>query len=239
MIKPRLSLLKQMPVLIVALFLSACASTGAHDERDPWEGFNRGVYSFNQTMDNIVFEPVANVYDLLTPDVLDNGISNVFDNISQLAVIANDLLQFKFGQAVNDSVRFFLNSTLGLLGFFDISSDAGLYSSDEDFGQTLAHWGVGPGPYVVVPFFGPTTVRDASGFAIDRGVLSPLFYIEDDLTRAGLLSLNYIDVKSDLLSTTDLVGGASVDEYEFVKNAYFQKRASQIGGEVLEDFPEE
>ena len=233
------SLLNATLLSLCMIFLSACATTNALDERDPWEGFNRSVYSFNETMDDVLFDPVSNVYDFLTPDFLDNGISNFFNNIGQVAVIANDIMQFKFTQAVNDGVRFMINSTLGLLGFFDIMGDAGLHSSEEDFGQTLAHWGVESGPYIVVPFFGPTTVRDATGFAVDRGVLSPIFYLEDDLTRAGLLTLNYVDVKSDLLSASDLVEDASVDEYEFIKNAYFQKRASQINDGEFEDLPEE
>lgn len=221
------------------LLLSACATTGALDERDPWEGFNRGVYSFNETMDDFVFNPVGQVYDFITPDVIDNGVSNFFSNIAQLSVIANDILQLEFEQAVNDTVRFFLNSTLGLFGFFDIASDANLPSSKEDFGQTLAHWGVGSGPYLVVPFFGPASVRDAVGIAVDRTAFSPIAYLDDDLTRAGLLTLNYVDFKSDILSAVNLIGDASLDEYDFIKNAFFEKRDSQINGDSFENFPEE
>ncbi len=232
------SILKIFSIGLSMLFLSACATTGGLDERDPWEGFNRGVYTFNETIDSIIFEPIGKVYDVLTPDIIDEGVSNFFGNLGQLAVIANDLLQFKFDQAANDTVRLFLNSTLGLFGFFDIASEGNLHSSGEDFGQTLAHWGMGPGPYIVVPFFGPATVRDATGFAIDRTVLNPIAYVDDDLTRAGLLTLNYVDFKSDILSTTDLISDAALDEYDFVKNAYFEKRANQISGKEFEDFPE-
>ena len=221
------------------LLISACATTGGLDDRDPWEGFNRGVYSFNETMDDFIFNPVAKVYDFITPDVVDDGVSNFFSNIAQIPVIANDLLQFKFDQAANDTVRLFLNSTLGLFGFFDIAGEGNLHSSKEDFGQTLGHWGIGPGPYLVVPFFGPATVRDATGFAVDRSLLSPIAHIDDDLTRAGLLTLNYVDFKSDILSTTDLIGDAALDEYDFIKNAYFEKRSSQINGDEFEGFPEE
>ena len=238
MINKFVSAIKVITVLSCMLFLSACATTNALDERDPWEGFNRSVFSFNETMDDFVFEPVGKVYDFITPDPIDNGISNFFGNIAMIPVIANDILQFKFTQMVNDSVRFFINSTLGLLGFFDIAGDANLRSSGEDFGQTLAHWGMGPGPYLVVPFFGPATVRDATGFAVDRGLISPIAHIDDDLTRAGLLTLNYVDFKSDILSTSSLIGEASLDKYDFIKNAYFEKRNSQInGGGFAEDFP--
>ncbi len=236
--KKFVSLLRIILVGFSMLLLSACATTNALDERDPWEGFNRGVYSFNQTMDDVLFDPIGKVYNAVTPDVIDTGVTNFFDNISQISVIANDILQLNLTQTVNDSVRFLINSTFGLLGFFDIlSSD--LPSSDEDFGQTLAYWGVGPGPYLVVPFLGPATIRDATGFAVDRTLLNPISYLDSDELRAGLLTLNYIDFKSDLLSTGDLLGEASVDEYEFVKNAYFEKRSSQIGGDEFEGFPEE
>ncbi len=233
------SILKIFSIGLGMLFLSACATTGGLDERDPWEGFNRGVYSFNEVMDNIIFEPIGKVYDVLTPDIIDEGVSNFFGNLGQLSVIANDLLQFKFDQAANDTVRLFLNSTIGLFGFFDISSEGGLYSSEEDFGQTLAHWGIGSGPYLVVPFFGPTTVRGATRLVVDKTLLNPITYVDDDLTIAGLLTLNYVDFKSDILSTTDLIKEAALDEYSFVKNAYFEKRANQISGGEFEDFPEE
>ena len=227
-------------LLLVGLcmtLLSACATTGALDERDPWEGFNRGVYSFNETMDAVLFDPIGKVYDFITPDFLDNGVTNFFSNIAQVPVIANDILQFKFDQAVNDTVRLFLNSTVGLLGFLDVSSEAGLPSSKADFGQTLAHWGVDSGPYLVMPFFGPGTVRHAAGYAVDSA-LNPMFYIDNDLTKAGLLSLAFVDVKSDLLSAVNLLEEAAVDKYEFTKNAYFEKRTSKISGNVFTDYSE-
>ena len=229
---------KHLFVVLSLLFLSACATTGALDERDPWEGFNRGVYSFNTAMDTVLFDPVAKIYDFITPDVIDNGVSNVFSNIGQIAVIANDILQFKFEQAANDTVRFLINSTFGLFGFFDVLGSS-LPSSEEDFGQTLAHWGVSSGPYLVMPFLGSTTVRDGIGFAIDGIAFSPISYIDNDLTRAGLMSLNFIDIKSDLLSAVDLIGEAAIDEYEFVKNLYFERRSNQINDNEFADFPEE
>ena len=237
--KTLLSNVKAFSVCLALLFLSACATTGSLDERDPWEGFNRGVYSFNETMDNLLFDPISKGYDAITPDFIDNGITNFFSNLGEISVIANDLLQFKFAQATSDVARFIFNSTIGVLGFFDVSSSLGFPEHDEDFGQTLAHWGVGSGPYLVVPFFGPATVRDAAGFAVDGIVLNPVSYLDNDLVVAGLLSLNYVDVKSDLLSAGDLIGEAALDEYEFLKNAYFEKRSSQINDNAFEDFPEE
>ena len=110
---------------------------------------------------------------------------------------------------------------------------------DEDFGQTLATWGMGAGPYVVVPFFGPTTIRDATGFVVDRGLLSPIFYVDDAAVRAGLLTLNYMDFKSDLLSAKKLISEAALDEYDFLKNAYFEKRANQINDGAVQNYPGE
>lgn len=228
---------KILSIGLCMTLLSACATTGALDERDPWEGFNRGVYTFNETMDNVLFDPISKVYDFITPDVLDSGITNFFSNIAQVPVIANDILQFKFDQAVNDTVRLFLNSTIGLFGFFDVSAEAGLPSSKADFGQTLAHYGVDSGPYLVLPFFGPGTVRHAAGYAVD-GALNPIFYLDNDLTKAGLLALNFVDVKSDLLSAVDLLEEAALDKYEFTKNAYFEKRANKINGSEFTDYSE-
>ena len=216
--------------------LGGCATTGDGDPRDPFEGFNRGVYSFNQGMDKVLFDPVGKIYQAITPDIVDRGVTNFFSNLNDIAVVVNDLLQFKINQALSDTTRFIFNSTIGILGFFDVSSHMDLPKHDEDFGQTLATWGIGAGPYVIVPFFGPTTFRDATGFIVDRGVLNPIFYVDDDLLKASLLSLNYIDFKADLLSAKKLLGDAALDEYEFVKNAYFEKRKSQINDSEVPDY---
>lgn len=234
------NILSKFRLIITGVFfalLSGCATTQGLDERDPWEGFNRGVYAFNEAADNLIFNPLTSVYEAITPEFLDNGISNMFSNIRQIPAIINDLLQFKFGKAVNDLVRFFINSTWGMLGFHDIVGTA-VPKGGEDFGQTLAHWGVGSGPYLVLPFFGPSSIRDAAGFGVDA-LMNPIAHLESDELRGGLIGLNYVDFKSDLKSASSLIGEASVDEYEFLKNAYFQKRESQINDGELTDFPEE
>ena len=215
------------------VFFNGCATTGSGDPRDPLEGFNRGVYSFNQSLDNVIFNPLGKAYRTITPDFVDKGVTNFFSNLNEIAVVANDIMQFKIDQALSDASRFIFNSTIGLFGFFDVSTTIGFPKHDEDFGQTLGHWGVGAGPYVMVPFFGPTTLRDATGFAIDKGLLNPIFYLDNTELKAGLLTLSYVDFKADLLSAQQILGEAALDEYEFVKNAYFEKRESQINdGEI-------
>jgi len=225
--------LRPFLVLIFVSLLTACATTGSGDPRDPMEGFNRGVYEFNEALDGAVFDPISKVYKAITPEFVDSGISNAFSNLDDISVIVNDILQFKFAQAFSDLARFVFNSTLGLLGFFDVSTEMGLAKHNEDFGQTLATWGMGSGPYLMVPFFGPSTLRDATGFVVDTGLLNPVFYIDDELIRAGLLTLNYVDFKADLTSASNLLEEAALDKYEFIKNAYFDRRENLINdGEI-------
>jgi len=226
-------------IFLISMLLFGCATTATFDERDPLENFNRGVYSFNQTMDEIVFNPISKLYKAITPNIIEKGVSNFFSNLGDLSVIANQILQLKFDKAASDASRVLINSTIGLLGFFDVSSEIGLPKHNEDFGQTLAQWGFKSGPYIVVPFFGPATLRDLSSLVIDKGALNPMFYIEDDMTKAGLLTLNYVDFKSRFSNKNDLIGAASLDEYEFIKNAYFEKRAYEINDGKINDFIEE
>ena len=224
---------------VLLVFISGCATTGAIDERDPIEGFNRTMYSFNQGMDKVLFNPVAKFYQAITPDFIEKGISNIFNNIDDISIIANDILQLKIGQAYMDIARFVFNSTLGFAGFRDVASQMGLEKHDEDFGQTLAVWGVGAGPYIVAPIFGPTTLRDATSLVVDDVLLNPVAYLNNnDALKAGILTLNYIDIKADLLTTNELIDEAALDQYEFTKNAYFSKRESQINDGRLEPLPD-
>lgn len=215
-------------ILVLLILLGGCATTGhGADPRDPLEGFNRKVYHFNEFMDGNVFDPMGRAYKAVTPDLLDQGITNFFSNMGDLSVIANDILQLK-PQAVSDIARVVFNSTIGLLGFFDVSSHIGLPKHDEDLGQTLGVWGVGPGPYLIIPLLGPSTVRDAAGYAIDSIYANPITYLHDGALRAGLMTLHFIDFKADLLSTRELIGEAAVDPYEFTKNAYLSRRKNQV-----------
>jgi phospholipid-binding lipoprotein MlaA len=215
--------------VVVCLLASGCATTGGTaDPRDPIEGFNRSMYGFNTFMDDNLFNPLGRAYRAILPDFIDRGISNMFSNVGDVAVIANDILQGKIGQAVSDIARVVFNTTIGIGGFFDVSSHIGLPKHDEDLGQTLGRWGVGPGPYLVAPFFGPTTLRDAAGFGVQSTFLHPVGYVNNDAYRAGLMSLNYVDYKADLLSAGEILEEAALDEYDFVKNAYLERRENQV-----------
>lgn len=227
---------------VTLVTLSGCASMGVNsDPRDPLEGLNRNTYKFNQGMDKALFHPLARFYQAITPGFVDAGISNFFSNINDVVVVVNDILQFKLSQAVFDLTRLVVNSTLGLGGFFDVSTGMGLVKHNEDFGQTLARWGVHSGPYVIVPFLGPSTLRDTVGYGVDSALLSPVAYVPEPVHQAGLLSMSYIDYKSDAQSTGSLVEEAALDEYEFTKSAYLSRRENLIndkesGGGEFEDF---
>ncbi len=210
--------------------LAGCATTGGSgDPRDPYEDFNRSVTDFNDYMDRKFFKPIGKAYNNVTPGFIDRGVTNFFSNLDEISVIANDLLQFKLDQAVSDIARFVFNTTIGLFGFFDVSTALGLPKHNEDFGQTLAVWGMESSPYLVVPFFGPSTIRDVAGFGVDSTLFSPIISLTSDpYERVGLMALAVVDFKSDLLGTEALIDAAAVDKYEFTKNAFLERRNNQI-----------
>jgi phospholipid-binding lipoprotein MlaA len=226
----------KITVVIAALAISAgCASSG--DPRDPIEGFNRGVYTFNENFDEYIFNPVARGYHTITPAPVDKSITNFFNNIDDVTVAINDLLQFEFMNAAQDVGRIALNSTIGILGLFDVASQMDLEKRNEDFGQTLAYWGVGSGPYLVLPILGPSNVRDTAGIVVDRN-FDPISYIDHIPTRNTVIVLKAIDLRADLLAVDDLKETITqgVDPYDFFKDAYLQRREWLIyDGEPPED----
>lgn len=206
------------------LFLTGCATNQQNpDVNDPFEGYNRAMYSFNKTVDKAVLKPVAKGYDTVMPAPLSQGVSNFFSNLNDITVIINDLLQFKFKQAGDDTGRFVLNTLLGVGGIFDVASLSGLEKNDEDFGQTLGAWGVEPGAYVVLPFFGPRTVRDSFGLVGDY-FTDPVTYVDDTGTRNALRGVRIVDTRAQLLKAENVLDEAAMDEYSYVRNAYLQKR---------------
>lgn len=210
-------------VVFAALSGAGCATVqGLADPQDPWEGFNRGVFEFNQSIDRAVIRPVAEFYQKVTPDPVDRSITSFFSNLNDVIVALNNLLQLKTEHAVSDVGRFVANSTFGVLGLFDVATHFGLEKHDEDFGQTLGYWGTDPGPYLMLPLLGPSTVRDTVGRAGDLAV-SPLAAF-DETTRWAMRGVNVIDTRADLLSVSRIAETAALDEYVFIRDAFLQRR---------------
>jgi phospholipid-binding lipoprotein MlaA len=207
--------------------LCSCATVSAPDERDPWESFNRSVYAFNTDFDRSIGRPVAEAYRDYTPDTLQTGVSNFFSNLDDVLVILNDILQFKFKQAAQDLSRFAFNTTAGIFGLIDVSSHMDLPKHHEDFGQTLASWGVGSGPYLVLPFLGPSDVRDTTGLAADWQV-DPVYTINDDAARWSAIILRAVDKRASVLELTKAMEKSGIDPYVFMRNGYLQYRENLI-----------
>jgi len=195
-------------------------------DADPLEGFNRGVYKFNETVDNILLEPVARTYRAAIPKWGRERVGNALNNLSSPVVFANSVLQGDVDQSFATFWRFVINSTLGVGGLFDVAKEAGLKPRKEDFGQTIGKYGVGSGPYIVLPFIGPTTARDAVGKAVDS-ISNPFNY----LTPAAVVTINTVDVvdeREGLLDTIDEIEETSFDPYSTIRSAYIQHRANLI-----------
>lgn len=210
---------------VSVLLLGGCASTG--DPRDPFETLNRKIYKFNDVVDRETLKPAAEIYRLLVPELVRTGISNVFSNINDVIVIANDLLQGKIEQAGSDLARLTLNSTVGLLGVLDVATSFGLEKHDEDFGQTLGYWGFGDGPYIVLPFIGPSNARDTAGWVGDYYTW-PVTYLEPDRDRNLIIALRLVVVRADLLEASRILETAALDPYQFVRDAYLQRRRNLV-----------
>ena len=200
----------------------------APDPEDPFESYNRSMYAFNDNLDTYAIKPVAEGYKAITPDIVDTGISNFFSNIDDIVVVINDLFQFKFHQALSDTSRIVFNTVLGLGGLIDVASEFGLPKHNEDFGQTLGYWGVGSGPYLVLPLIGPSNIRDTGGFSVDTLAFDPLANIPDKTERYGAIGLKYIDIRADLLSATNVIDETAVDRYAFTRDAWKQRRKNLI-----------
>ena len=205
--------------------LSGCASTGTPG--DPLEPLNRGIYTFNDGLDTVLVKPLAEVYKGVIPPVARTGVSNVFANMYDVVVALNNLLQGKFSTALSDTGRVLLNTTAGLFGLFDVASSAGLEKHDEDLGQTLGYWGIGDGPYLVLPLLGPSTLRDAIGRFVDV-YTNPGSYIKPTSDRNAIWGLNIVSRRSELLDASRLLGVAAIDDYAFVRDAYLQRRLNLI-----------
>ena len=218
----------------VALILAASCTGAVADNADPWEGMNRKIHGFNDVADRWVLKPMARGYRWTLPDGARRSVGNFFQNLSEPANSIHQMLQGKPARGVSDFGRFLINSTVGIGGLFDPAQEMGMPRHDEDFGQTFGRWGMGSGPYFVIPLRGPSTVRDGFGLALDS-FLNPLRYVNDVPWRNSLYVLSVIDVRSELLSSEALLSG---DEYLFIRDAYLQRRDFLVSdGAVAEEDP--
>jgi phospholipid-binding lipoprotein MlaA len=212
-------------ILLLPAFLGGCAT--ATNPRDPLEPFNRGVYQFNETLDRFVVKPVAEGYRFVLPQLVRTSINNFFSNLNDVTVLANNVLQGKFLAALDDFSRIAINSTIGMLGLFDIASEAGIQKHNEDFGQTLGVWGLAEGPFVMLPFFGPSTGRDTVGLVGDF-YTDPLRSTDPVHLRNQARGLRIVDHRAQLLDASKVLEAAALDPYEFLRDAYLQRRRNLI-----------
>ncbi|MRW90310.1 VacJ family lipoprotein [Duganella sp. FT80W] len=208
----------------VTAVLAGCAGP---NPRDPYEGYNRAMFNFNDTVDTYALKPVATGYKNVTPGFVQTGVSNFFGNLGDAWTAVNQFLQGKGSDGMSDLSRFALNSTLGILGLFDIASEAGLQKHNEDFGQTLGVWGVQSGPYLVLPLLGPSTVRDTAGLPLD--IYGNIWSYKDPTNVRNMgTALRIVDTRASLLDASSLLEDAALDRYEFLRDGYLQRRESQV-----------
>lgn len=218
----RKKLMTQLGYIVLLGTLGGCA-TVAKDPRDPFEEWNRGVQSFNDHLDNYLMKPVAKGYQWLTPSFVDRGVTNFFSNINDIGVTMNDLLQFKLSQTGQDGARFIINTTAGIAGFIDVAEMIDLPKHNEDFDQTMGVWGMPAGPYLVLPFFGPSSPRGVGGM-IGDAAMNPISYLDSGVISGGLFGLNAVDLRADNLTDEKIATEAAIDRYGFFKSAYLQQR---------------
>ncbi len=224
-------LLKRSLILFFAVLMVGCASVPAGVQpsaQDPWEPFNRSVFEFNEGLDAYVLKPVVTGYRFILPEFVRDGIYNVFSNYKDIYTALNNVLQGKPSYAFNDLMRVVVNTTMGLGGLIDLATPGGLEKHNEDFGQTLGVWGVPSGPYVVLPFFGPSSVRDTFGTVADIQTDYLFQYIDDVGLRNGITALRVVNARNTYFEAGDLLDGAAIDKYSFMRDAYIQKREYQI-----------
>lgn len=220
-----------MKLLFSCFLVILATGCATQSNRDPLESINRGVYKFNDVTDKAVIKPVATAYKKVTPSPIRKGFSNFFNNLSSLTTVLNDILQLKFANAFTDAGRFVINSTFGIAGFIDVAGMDDIPQHKEDFGQTLGHWGVGNGPYLVLPFLGPSTVRDTTGLVFDSATSDPITYthnIGEIRLHNQLRAAQILDKRTQLLDAGDLIDDAALDPYAFMRDSYLQKRASDV-----------
>ena len=226
--KVTIDLLKRKDVKL----LGVVTSGKKFNNNDPWENLNRKTHNFNMTLDDYVIRPIAETYDFIIPEFVQTGFSNVFDNLGAPVSAANNLIQFKPVGFITETSRFILNSTFGIFGLFDVASRLGIKERNEDFGQSLGHWGFASGPYLVIPFFGPSSARDGFSLAPDYYLRPDLVRFEDNKSDLALNGLSVVNLRAGLLSISDLSGN---DQYSFYRDAYLQRREYEINDGKIDD----
>jgi phospholipid-binding lipoprotein MlaA len=224
--------------LLTFLICSGCATVnGPTDPRDPLESYNRAAYAFNDGFDRYLLKPVAIGYETITPDPVMTAVSNFFSNLDDIIVIFNDILQLKPAQFASDTGRFLINSTLGLAGLIDWASDMNMPKHNEDFGQTLGYWGVPEGPYLVIPFWGSSSIRDGAGLLVDSAQFDPIWQeIEngyplqrrDKSVSWTTTAVKAVEVRASLLKAENILNEAALDRYVFIRELYFQRRKNLV-----------
>ena len=226
-------------LLALSFILFSCFISAEENPKDPYEGFNRGVYTFNDTIDGAILKPIAMGYNYVTPDVAKKGINNFYNNITDFITAVNSFLQLDFEQGMTDSGRVIVNTTIGLLGFIDVAStNVNNYTerNKQDFGTTLARYGWRDSAYLVLPFFGPSTFRDGTGLAVDGLFIDPIGYINNVRLRNALYVGKIINTRAQLLDATNLMDDASIDPYAFQRDSWLQMRNAQINGKEQIDY---
>lgn len=235
--------MKRLAALLLAAALAGCASVPAGGSAaavnpvDPWENWNRKVYAFNDKVDEAVLKPVAEGYKAVVPSLVRTGITNVFGNINDVWSAANHLLQGKLQSGLEMGMRVLVNTTFGLGGLLDPATEMRLTKRSEDFGQTLGRWGVGTGPFVMLPLLGPSTLRDTATLPVDRQ-LAPSTLVASETGRYAVTALELINTRTNLLATTQLLDQVALDRYSFTRDAYLSRRLDQVfdGAPPLENF---
>ena len=228
-------------LVALSFILFSCFISAEENPKDPYEGFNRGVYTFNDTIDGAILKPIAMGYNYVTPDVAKKGINNFYNNITDFITAVNSFLQLDFEQGITDSGRVIVNTTIGMLGFIDVAStNVNNYTerNKQDFGTTLARYGWRDSAYLVLPFFGPSTFRDGTGLAVDGLFIDPIGYINNVRLRNALYIGKIINTRAQLLDATNLMDDASIDPYAFQRDSWLQMRKAQIEGKEQINYDE-
>ncbi len=218
--------MRRMLALAAALLAAGCATT-AHDPRDPWEAFNRASFDFNDGFDRAILKPVAQGYEKVTPAFVREGVNDFFSNLEDVGVALNNLLQGKIAEGASDVGRVVVNSVFGVFGLWDVATPLGLEKHDEDFGQTLGWWGVPSGPYLVIPFLGPSSARDAPAKVVDPQWYWPRL-IHNDTAYWTLWTFDKVRTRANLLKAGNILEEAAIDRYAFVRDAWLQRRRNQV-----------